>query len=136
MPVRSSATMSKVVATGRRMKGREGLIGDAAFPALPVRGERADKARRGKNRSWIRRGVLGLLLLPATGGLGGGSDGDLGAVAQPVGAVHHYALSGCEARLDRDSFALRRTGLHGADRDRVVRLHHIDVIAGRAMQDR
>src|SRR5438132_6702843 len=72
---------------------------------------------------WVFRGGRGRLRR---------RDRDLGAVAQPVGAVDHDALTRFQPRQDRDALPVARTELDLLHSDRVLRLDDIDEGAGRA----
>src|SRR5262245_25762537 len=80
--------------------------------SLPFAG--AD-GRRGRSRAVVVR-------LP---------QGDLGAVTQAIGAVHHDALARRQSGRDGDAFALTRTERDLPHRDRVILIDRIDERAGR-----
>src|SRR5204863_321659 len=57
---------------------------------------------------------------------------DLGAVAQPVGAVDHHLVADRQPLDHGDLLAVGGAGLDDADLDRIVGLHAIDEGAGLA----
>src|SRR5262245_963683 len=122
MPASSIATIRSVVATGRRMKSRDGFIANLRRRALARRPIAARSAR------WaLLRGRDRLALA--------GDDFDLGAFAQLVGAVDHDLHARLQAAGHDRNLTLRRAELHGAYRDRLVVLHDIDERARRAALD-
>src|SRR5712692_4262161 len=124
MPASRTATISSVVATGRRIKSREGFI----RPALEG------------SSTLLRPAPLSLAdALAGSFGLGGRLDlgtlrGDLDARSrpQPVEAVRDQRFAGGEAFAHRDALAFGGTQLHGALGHGLVRPHDVDEKALRA----
>src|SRR6266545_6559635 len=114
MPASRTATISSVVATGRRMKSSDGFI-RAAF----------------EGSSTLRAPPLSLAeALAGSFGLGGRldfgslqSDLDARSRPQPVEAVRDQRFAGGEAFAHRDPLAFGGTQLHGALGHGVVRPH-------------
>src|SRR5260221_4905294 len=160
MPTRMIATISSEVPTGRSMKIRDGfmsrpklLVGlggstGAAAAALAVRARWASPLR-----SSSLGGVRSATLTGCRGTVGPGRSAagrrrrgnrpagiagraaraaDLGAVAQPVGAVDHHLVADRQALDHGDLLAVGRAGLDDADLDRVVGLNAVDEGAGLA----
>src|SRR5271166_3866737 len=102
MPESMIATMRSVVATGRRMKMRDGLIDgplarcDGSGSLFGARLRTAAARLAGAGDAGRRR----ILRRPA--------QADLAVVAQLVGTVDHDAVAGRQARLDGDT--VRRAG--------------------------
>src|SRR6266851_2274356 len=194
MPTSMIAAISNVVATGRRMNGRDGLIernyaGTLTHPSLARRDppphcvalrERVPSAAgRARSPAPTERGgslraATPLAALPFTRRLGRSltcgcfrirpprpalagrglrlslalvarrtavelsrrRQGDLGAVAQPVGAVDDDAFTELQPGQDRDTLAIARTEIHFRDRHRIVWTDQIDERPGRTTLDR
>src|SRR5262249_19014005 len=73
-----------------------------------------------------RRGTIGLVW----------RQGDLGAIAQPVGAVDDDAFTGLQPGQDRNALAVARTELHLRNRHGILRTDHVDERPGGAALDR
>src|SRR5262245_16031226 len=147
MPTSMIATIRSEVPTGRSMKIRDGfmsrpklLVGlggptraTAALAVCALRASplsirrtapltRRSTVRPGRSTAIGRRrgnrppGVAGRAARPA----------DLGAVAQPVGAVDHDVVADREPLQHGDLLAVGGAGLDDADLDRIVGLHAIN----------
>src|SRR6185437_14854478 len=134
MPTSMIAAISSEVATGRRMNGRDGLMGRPC-PDDP------------RPRSPAAPALLPFALaLPAplaglarrlTGGLGAAfGDLHLGAFLEPVGAVGDDDLTRIEPFDDSDLLAFIGAERHRLRGHGVVGLDQIDEGAGRAALDR
>src|SRR5262245_61223334 len=100
MPTSRIAAIKSVVATGRRMKRRDGFMSAAAgYGSLGRRG------RGGRSALASPTAIAGLARLGVGGGPGGTGYGDLGALLQLVGAVDHDLVARRQAGLDGDPLA-------------------------------
>src|SRR5579884_3864521 len=131
--------MNKVVATGRRMNVREGFIAErrrgVALRSIAAR------ARSGPVR--IIRSFAFASRTPAAGPAlawrrvpVGTLDDDLGAVAQPVRAVHHNPFARGKPGEHGHAFAFARAKCERAGAHRTVGIDHINKSALLAALDR
>src|ERR1019366_2082101 len=122
MPTIKIATISKVVATGRRMKMRDGFMRRGARGAAPSWG------RRGF-RSTVARVFLagGLPAGPRMHGRGAWQQ-YFRTVAQTIAAFRDDRIPGRQSLGDGDPFAVDRTGRHRSHRDGIIRVHQIDEV--------
>ena len=144
MPTSMIAAISSEVATGRRMKMRDGFTRRSAVAAVhcrigpspghsPPRPAVAAAAGVGAGAAPAAAAVpAGAAAAPACAA----RDTHLGAVLQPVGAVDDNHLPRLQPVGDRDPLAVARTQLHRLHRDRIVRLDEVDKGAGGAALDR
>src|SRR5947199_6186050 len=126
------ATISSDVATGRRMKMRDGLTPDfrrvaslgAAPPPLAIRALRRIGRRTGmryrRSRRWRCRSVLALGLRLCGGGRGTARHPYLGAVLQPVGAVNDDSLARLQPFCDDAPLVVPGPERHWLCRGRLV----------------
>src|ERR1051326_4750633 len=138
------AAISSDVATGRRMKMRDGLTPGfrraaslgAAPPPLPV-----VALRRIGRRTWLRcrtarrwrwRSVLALGFWLCGGGGGTARDPYLRAILQPIGAVDDDNLARLQPLCDDDPLVVPGPKRHWLCRDRLVGFDDIDKGARRA----
>src|SRR6516162_4553460 len=148
MPTSTIATIKSEVPTGRSMKIRDGfmsrptlLVGlggpaRTAPAALAVRALRAPLLPTAWRPPLRRRGPVGTGGRTAVGRRRGdrpagiarrrAGTADLGAVAQPIGAVDHHLVADRQTFDDGDLLAVGGAGLDDADLDRVVGLDAID----------
>src|SRR6202043_3104756 len=125
------AAIKSVVATGRRMKMRDGFIG------RPQRGTPV------RAKSWLAPGmppVLAWLLAwggffagprapprprPAAIGPLRGGDQHLCAIPQTVGAVDDNSIARRKARVDREHCSVQRSKIDGSRRHRIIRADEV-----------
>src|SRR3984893_8468886 len=99
------------------------------FPSLQLTEHPfTDSARRSRSLSRrCSRIALPRALVARRGTVGlDWRQGDLGAIAQPVGAVDDDAFTGLQPGQDRDALAIARTELHLRHRHRILRTDHVD----------
>src|SRR5450432_3014315 len=130
-PTISIATINRVVATGRRMKMREGFMRLGLKPASASLRLRRFAARPVAPRTW-RPGSARLAWWPRAGGLSraGRSGRGIGqlhwrAVAQAITALGNHDFAGLEASGHCNPFTIDHAQGHRAHGDGAIRIDDI-----------
>src|SRR5580704_16410483 len=149
MPTSMIATISREVATGRRINSRDGLT-PYSYPWPPARSASPATAPARLRRAWRRRGTsrlalplsLALTATPRAARLAGIlsrrrvwlrrvlGNGDLSAFLEPIGAVGDDHLARFEPFGNRDLLPIVRAERHRLRGYRIVGLDDIDKRAG------